>query len=72
MFALAEYYEYFTSENGMKYYIDFFEKYLYSEDNMWIMSTGTARVNKNDMIVADAETEYIRNICTNGESDLDS
>lgn len=53
MFALAEYYEYFISEAGMKRYIDFFEEYLYSEDNMWIISTGTARVNNNDMIVAD-------------------
>lgn len=62
MFALTEYCEYFISETGMKYYINLFEEYLYSEDNMWITSTGTARVNKNDMIVAETETEYIRNI----------
>jgi hypothetical protein len=53
MFALSEYKEYFVSEAGMKHYIEFFEKYLHSEDNMWIMSTGKAYINANDMIVAD-------------------
>ena len=55
MFALSEYKEYFTSESGMKRYIDFFEKNLYSEDSMWIMDTGKAYVNNNDMIVAEED-----------------
>lgn len=53
MFAIGTYKEYFVSEKGVERYIDFFNKYLYSEDEMWISSQGQAYINANDMIVAD-------------------
>ncbi len=56
MFALGKYKEYFTSELGVQKYIEFFNKHLYKEDEMWISRQGTARINANDRIVAD-ETE---------------
>ena len=53
MFAIGTYKEYFVSEEGVQKYIDFFNKHLYMQDEMWINAQGQARINANDMIVAD-------------------
>lgn len=53
MFGVGTYKEYFVSEKGVQRYIDFFNKHLYTEDEMWISGQGEARINAHDMIVAD-------------------
>ena len=53
MFAIGTYKEYFVSEKGVQRYIEFFNKHLYTEDNMWIKEQGVARINAHDMIVAE-------------------
>ena len=53
VFTIRTYKEYFVSDEGMQKYIDFFNKHLYAEDEMYINKKGQARINSKDMIVAE-------------------